>query len=229
MRIVIAEDNALLREGIVLLLTNNGHEVVASCAAGPEVLAALRKHRPDAAVLDVRLPPTFRDEGLRAAVEARCEFPELPILVLSQYVEQTYATQLLAHGARGIGYLLKDRVGRVEHFLEALDRISSGGTALDPEVVTQILSQKAASRPLENLTPREHEVLELMAQGLTNNAIAERLTITERAVSKHIRGVFDKFGLPPDGGNLHRRVLAVLTYLGNAGATGKDGGQQAPG
>ncbi|MYU52211.1 MULTISPECIES: response regulator [Streptomyces] len=213
MRIVIAEDNALLREGMVLLLTINGHEVVATCAAGPEVLPALRTHRPDAAVLDVRLPPTFRDEGLRAAVQARSELPELPILVLSQYVEQAYAAELLAQGARGIGYLLKDRVGRVEQFLEALERIADGGTALDPEVVTEIVSRKAAARPLRSLTPREHEVLEMMAQGLANAAIAERLVVTERAVSKHIRGVFDKLGLPPEGGSVHRRVLAVLAYL----------------
>ncbi|MFE7607630.1 response regulator transcription factor [Streptomyces celluloflavus] len=213
MRIVIAEDNALLREGMVLLLTTNGHEVVATCAAGPEVLPALRTHRPDAAVLDVRLPPTFRDEGLRAAVQARSELPELPILVLSQYVEQAYAAELLAQGARGIGYLLKDRVGRVEQFLEALERIADGGTALDPEVVTEIVSRKAAARPLRSLTPREHEVLEMMAQGLANAAIAERLVVTERAVSKHIRGVFDKLGLPPEGGSVHRRVLAVLAYL----------------
>ncbi|MEU7178432.1 MULTISPECIES: response regulator transcription factor [Streptomyces] len=219
MRIVIAEDNALLREGMVLLLTTNGHEVVATCAAGPEVLPALRTHRPDAAVLDVRLPPTFRDEGLRAAVQARSELPELPILVLSQYVEQAYAAELLAQGARGIGYLLKDRVGRVEQFLEALERIADGGTALDPEVVTEIVSRKAAARPLRSLTPREHEVLEMMAQGLANAAIAERLVVTERAVSKHIRGVFDKLGLPPEGGSVHRRVLAVLAYLDAAATT----------
>lgn len=217
MRIVIAEDNGLLREGIVLLLTSNGHEVVASCAAGPEVLPALRKHRPDAAVLDVRLPPTFRDEGLRAALQARREFPGLPVLVLSQYVEQTYAAELLALGAQGIGYLLKDRVGRVEQFLEALERISAGGTALDPEVVTEILSQRAAAKPMAELTPREHEVLKLMAQGLANGAIAEQLVVTERAVSKHIRNIFDKLGLPPEGGSAHRRVLAVLAYLGNHG------------
>ncbi|MEU8893166.1 response regulator transcription factor [Streptomyces sp. NPDC048442] len=213
MRIVIAEDNTLLREGMILLLTTNGHEVVASCAAGPEVLPALRQHRPDVAVLDVRLPPTFRDEGLRAAVAARVEFPELPILVLSQYVEQAYASELLAGGAHGIGYLLKDRVGRVEQFLEALERITAGGTALDPEVVTEILSRKAAARPLQGLTPREQEVLAMMAQGLANGAIAERLVVTERAVSKHIRGVFDKLGLPPESSSVHRRVLAVLAYL----------------
>ncbi|NED13909.1 response regulator transcription factor [Streptomyces sp. SID9124] len=215
MRILIAEDNALLREGMTLLLTHNGHEVVATCVAGPEIIPALRRTRPDAAVLDMRLPPSFRDEGLRAAVEARREFPELPLLVLSQYVEQAYAAELLALGARGIGYLLKDRVGRVEQFLEALERISEGGTALDPEVVNEIIRQKASTRSLEELTAREHEVLGLMAQGLANGAIGEQLFITERAVSKHIRGIFDKLNLPAEVTSVHRRVLAVLAYLGN--------------
>ncbi|KUM69043.1 response regulator transcription factor [Streptomyces sp. ISL-22] len=215
MRILIAEDNALLREGMTLLLTRNGHEVVATCASGPEIMPTLRRTEPDAAVLDVRLPPSFRDEGLRAAVAARQEFPELPILVLSQYVEQAYAAELLALGARGVGYLLKDRVGRVEQFLEALERISEGGTALDPEVVNEIIQQRASTRSLEGLTAREHEVLELMAQGLANAAIAERLFVTERAVSKHIRGIFDKLNLPAEGTSVHRRVLAVLAYLGN--------------
>ncbi|MEU5822639.1 response regulator transcription factor [Streptomyces sp. NPDC047803] len=215
MRILIAEDNALLREGMTLLLTHNGHEVVATCGAGPEIIPSLRRTRPDAAVLDMRLPPSFRDEGLRAAVAARQEFPGLPLLVLSQYVEQAYAAELLALGARGIGYLLKDRVGRVEQFLEALERISEGGTALDPEVVNEIIRQKASTRSLEELTAREHEVLGLMAQGLANGAIGEQLFITERAVSKHIRGIFDKLGLPAEGTSVHRRVLAVLAYLGN--------------
>ncbi|MFB8212232.1 response regulator [Streptomyces sp. NPDC056010] len=215
MRILIAEDNALLREGMTLLLTHNGHEVVAACVSGPEIMPMLRRTRPDTAVLDVRLPPSFRDEGLRAAVAARQEFPDLPILVLSQYVEQAYAAELLALGARGIGYLLKDRVGRVEQFLEALERISEGGTALDPEVVNEIIQQRASTRSLDGLTAREQEVLELMAQGLANAAIAERLFVTERAVSKHIRGIFDKLNLPPEGTSVHRRVLAVLAYLGN--------------
>ncbi|NEC06294.1 response regulator transcription factor [Streptomyces sp. SID7909] len=215
MRILIAEDNALLREGMTLLLTHNGHEVVAACVSGPEIMPMLRRTRPDTAVLDVRLPPSFRDEGLRAAVAARQEFPDLPILVLSQYVEQAYAAELLALGARGIGYLLKDRVGRVEQFLEALERISEGGTALDPEVVNEIIQQRASTRSLDGLTAREQEVLELMAQGLANAAIAEKLFVTERAVSKHIRGIFDKLNLPPEGTSVHRRVLAVLAYLGN--------------
>lgn len=215
MRILIAEDNALLREGMTLLLTHNDHEVVATCVSGPEIMPMLRRTRPDAAVLDMRLPPSFRDEGLRAAVAARQEFPGLPILVLSQYVEQAYAAELLALGARGIGYLLKDRVGRVEQFLEALERISEGGTALDPEVVNEIIQQRASTRSLDGLTAREQEVLELMAQGLANAAIAEKLFVTERAVSKHIRGIFDKLNLPAEGTSVHRRVLAVLAYLGN--------------
>ncbi|MGQ4487239.1 response regulator transcription factor [Streptomyces sp. 372A] len=215
MRILIAEDNALLREGMTLLLTHNGHEVVGTCVSGPEIMPMLRRTRPDAAVLDVRLPPSFRDEGLRAAVAARQEFPDLPVLVLSQYVEQAYAAELLALGARGIGYLLKDRVGRVEQFLEALERIVEGGTALDPEVVNEIIQQRASARALDGLTAREHEVLELMAQGLANATIAERLFVTERAVSKHIRGIFDKLNLPAEGTSVHRRVLAVLAYLGN--------------
>ncbi|MEU1470261.1 response regulator transcription factor [Streptomyces sp. NPDC005761] len=218
MRIVIAEDNVLLREGLILLLTSSGHEVVADAAAGPEVLPALLEHRPDAAVLDVRLPPTFRDEGLRAAVAARKEMPGLPILVLSQYVEETYAAELLAQGAQGIGYLLKDRVGRVDQFLQALDRVASGGTALDPEVVSQLLTRKASAKPLLSLTPRERQVLELMAQGKANGTIATELVVTERAVSKHIGSIFAKLGLEPDDGSVHRRVLAVLAYLEGNGA-----------
>ncbi|MFF8710715.1 LuxR C-terminal-related transcriptional regulator [Streptomyces sp. NPDC015184] len=218
MRIVIAEDNVLLREGLILLLTSSGHEVVADAATGPEVLPALLEHRPDAAVLDVRLPPTFRDEGLRAAIAARGRLPELPILVLSQYVEETYAAELLAGGAQGIGYLLKDRVGRVDQFLQALDRVAAGGTALDPEVVTQLLTRKASAEPLRSLTPRERQVLELMAQGKANGTIATELVVTERAVSKHIGSIFLKLGLEPDDGTVHRRVLAVLAYLEGKGA-----------
>jgi DNA-binding NarL/FixJ family response regulator len=209
-RIVIAEDNVLLREGLVLLLTTDGHEVAAVAHEGPDVLPALLEHRPDVAVLDVRLPPGFRDEGLRAAIAARKEIPGLPVLVLSQYVEETYAAELLAGGAEGIGYLLKDRVGRVEEFLDALRRVADGGTALDPEVVSQLMSTR--SDPLRALTPREREVLGLMAQGLDNATIATTLVITERSVSKHIGAIFTKLGLPhTDSG--HRRVLAVLAYL----------------
>ncbi|MFJ4768324.1 response regulator transcription factor [Streptomyces uncialis] len=211
MRLVIAEDNALLREGLTLLVTTAGHEVVASVGTGPEVLPALVAHRPDAAVLDVRMPPGFRDEGLRAALAARREIPGLPVLVLSQYVEETYAAELLGGGAGGVGYLLKDRVGRVDEFLDALERVAAGGTALDPEVVTELMSQRRDD-PLGTLTPREREVLHLMAEGHDNATIAATLVITERAVSKHIGNVFLKLGLPPtDTG--HRRVLAVLAYL----------------
>ncbi|WP_406219185.1 LuxR C-terminal-related transcriptional regulator [Streptomyces decoyicus] len=211
MRVVIGEDNALLREGLVLLLTSAGHEVVAVAASGPEVLPALLAHRPDAAVLDVRMPPSFRDEGLRAALAARREIPGLPVLVLSQYVEETYAVELLGGGASGVGYLLKDRVGRVDEFLDALERVAAGGTALDPEVVTELLTRRR-NDPLDVLTPREREVLALMAQGRDNATIAQLLVVSDRAVSKHIGNVFAKLGLPASGSG-HRRVLAVLAYL----------------
>jgi len=213
-RVVIAEDNALLREGLVLLLTSTGHEVIAVVGTGPEILPALLEHRPDAAVLDVRMPPGFRDEGLRAALEARRQLPGLPVLVLSQYVEESYAAELLGGGAAGVGYLLKDRVGRVDEFLDALTRVAAGGTALDPEVVTELLTRRADS-PLDSLTPREREVLKLMAEGHDNTTIAHTLVITERSVSKHIGNVFLKLGLPTSDSG-HRRVLAVLAYLNNA-------------
>jgi DNA-binding NarL/FixJ family response regulator len=212
-RVVIAEDNALLREGLVLLLTSAGHEVVAVAVNGPEILPALLEHRPDAAVLDVRMPPHFRDEGLRAALAARKEIPGLPVLVLSQYVEESYAAELLAGGASGLGYLLKDRVGRVDEFLDALERVAAGGTALDPEVVTELMTRRRDS-PLDPLTPREREVLALMAEGHDNATIAKTLVVTERAVHKHIGNVFLKLGLPQSDSG-HRRVLAVLTYLNN--------------
>ncbi|MEU1512122.1 response regulator transcription factor [Streptomyces sp. NPDC005811] len=214
MRVVLAEDNALLREGLVLLLTSAGHEVAAVVGSGPEILPALLQHRPDAAVLDVRMPPGFRDEGLRAALEARERIPGLPVLVLSQYVEESYAAELLGGGANGVGYLLKDRVGRVDEFLDALQRVAGGGTALDPEVVTELLTRRKDS-PLDQLTPREREVLKLMAEGHDNTTIAGTLVITERSVSKHIGNVFLKLGLPPSDSG-HRRVLAVLAYLNNA-------------
>ncbi|AXG79109.1 LuxR C-terminal-related transcriptional regulator [Streptomyces paludis] len=211
MRVVMAEDNALLREGIVMLLTSAGHEVVAVASSGPEVLPALLAHRPDIAVLDVRMPPGFRDEGLRAALAARERIPGLPVLVLSQYVEETYAAELLAGGASGVGYLLKDRVGRVDEFLDALERVAAGGTALDPEVVKELLARRR-NDPLDELTPREREVLHLMAEGRDNATIASALVVSERAVSKHIGNVFLKLGLPPSDSG-HRRVLAVLAYL----------------
>jgi len=212
-RVLLAEDNALLREGLVLLLTSAGHEVVAVVGSGPEVLPALLEHRPDVAVLDVRMPPGFRDEGLRAALEARERIPGLPVLVLSQYVEESYAAELLSVGASGVGYLLKDRIGRVDEFLDALDRVAVGGTALDPEVVTELLTRRRNS-PLDSLTPREREVLKLMAEGHDNTTIAKTLVVTERAVSKHIGNVFLKLSLPPSDSG-HRRVLAVLAYLQN--------------
>jgi DNA-binding NarL/FixJ family response regulator len=206
---VIAEDNALLREGLILLARTAGHEVDAVAGSGPEIVPALLEHRPDIAVIDVRLPPGYRDEGLRAAIQARKHLPGLPVLVLSQYVEQTYAAELLAAGARGVGYLLKDRIGRVDDFLDALHRVAAGGTALDPEVVSQLMSRRD---PLDPLTPREREVLQLMAEGHDNTTIAATMVITERAVHKHIGNIFRKLGLPPtDSG--HRRVLAVLAYL----------------
>ncbi|MFD8813355.1 response regulator [Streptomyces sp. NPDC059627] len=214
MRVVIAEDNALLREGLVLLLTSAGHEVVAVAGSGPEVVPALLEHRPDVAVLDVRMPPGFRDEGLRAALEARERLPGLPVLVLSQYVEEAYAGELLGGGTSGIGYLLKDRIGRVDEFLDALERVAGGGTALDPEVVAELLTRRKDS-PLDSLTPREREVLSLMAEGHDNATIAGTLVVTERAVHKHIGNVFLKLGLPPSDSG-HRRVLAVLTYLAHA-------------
>ena len=214
MRVVIAEDNALLREGLILLLTSAGHEVVAAARAEPEILPALLERRPDVAVLDVRMPPKFRDEGLRAALEARKQIPDLPVLVLSQYVEQSYAAELLGGGATGVGYLLKDRIGRVDEFLDALDRVAAGGTALDPEVVTELMTRRRGT-PIDSLTAREREVLHLMAEGRDNTTIAETLVITERSVSKHIGNVFLKLSLPPtDSG--HRRVLAVLAYLNSA-------------
>jgi DNA-binding NarL/FixJ family response regulator len=211
MRVVIAEDNALLREGLELLLSHNGFEVADTVGNAPALLEAVAVHRPDIAVVDVRLPPSFRDEGLRAAIQARRRWPGLAVLVLSQYVERVYASELLADGAGGVGYLLKDRVARVEEFIDALRRVAAGGTALDPEVVTELFARDHG-RPLDALTPREREVLALMAQGYANATIAELLVVTERAVSKHIAAIFAKLGLPPtDTG--HRRVLAVLAYL----------------
>ncbi|MFJ8129730.1 LuxR C-terminal-related transcriptional regulator [Streptomyces hydrogenans] len=209
MRIVIAEDNVLLREGLILLLEDVGHEIVAVVGSGPEVVPTLLEHRPDAAVLDVRLPPGFRDEGLRAAIEARRLMPGLPILVLSQYVEESYAAELLGQGASGVGYLLKDRVSRIEEFQQALERVAAGGTALDPDVVSQLMTRRD---PLDALSPREREVLGLMAQGLDNPTIATTLFITERSVSKHIGNILAKLNLPPSDSG-HRRVLAVLAYL----------------
>ncbi len=212
MRIVIAEDDALLREGLALLLGNEGLEVAAAVGDADDFLAAVAGTRPDAAVVDVRLPPTYTDDGLRAAVEARTLVPGLPILVLSSYVEDSYAAELLADGAEGIGYLLKERVGKVEKFLDALHRVVAGGTVMDPEVVSQLMTRRRADDPLRDLTRREREVLSLMAEGHGNLEIADLLVVSETAVSKHIRSIFAKLGLAP-GDSGHRRVRAVLAYL----------------
>jgi DNA-binding NarL/FixJ family response regulator len=211
-RIVIAEDDALLREGLSLVLQGEGFEVASVTDNPVSFLAAVEEHRPDVAVVDVRMPPTHTDEGIRAAVEARRRLPGLAVLVLSAYVEQSFATDLLADGARSVGYLLKERVGRVDTFVEALRRVLDGGTAIDPEVVAQLFAQKRANDPIERLTPREREVLSVMAEGLGNQAIAKRLFITENAVHKHIRNIFLKLGLSPDD-HTDRRVAAVLRYL----------------
>lgn len=214
MRIVIAEDDALLREGLALLLRAEGLEVVATAATPTEFLTAIDAHRPDVAIVDVRMPPTHTDEGIVAAVEARRRQPQLAVLVLSAYVEKTFATELLADGAAGLGYLLKERVGRVEEFLDALHRVSTGGTALDPDVIAQLLARGRPDKRLGRLTAGEREVLALMAQGLGNMAIAERLFVTEGAVHKHIRNIFAKLDLAPTD-QADRRVSAVLRYLDN--------------
>lgn len=212
MRVVIAEDDALLREGLALLLASEGIEVAAATENPTEFLAAVAAQRPDAVIVDVRLPPTFTDEGLRAAVEVRRRVPGLPVLVLSAYVEDSYAGDLLGDAAGGVGYLLKERVGKVATFLDALHQVVAGGTVLDPEVVTQLMVRRRADDPVRTLTPRERDVLALMAEGRTNGGIAAELVVSEPAVSKHIGNIFTKLGLPPaDAG--HRRVLAVLAYL----------------
>jgi DNA-binding NarL/FixJ family response regulator len=211
-RVVLAEDLALLRDGLIRLLEAHDFEVVEAVDNGPSLLRALTTHRPDIAVVDVRLPPTFTDEGLRAAIEARAQVPGLPVLVLSQYVEQLYARELLADRSGGVGYLLKDRVFNVAQFIEAVRQVAGGGTAMDPEVVSQLLSRRAGDRPLAALTAREREVLELMAEGRSNAAIAARMFVTEKAVSKHTNSIFNRLGLPQSEDD-NRRVLAVLAYL----------------
>ena len=212
MRVVLGEDLTLLRDGLIRLLTAYDMEVVAAVDNGPDLLRALVTHRPDVAVVDVRLPPGFTDEGLKAAIEARAQVPGLPVLVLSQHVEQLYAKELLSAGTGGLGYLLKDRISDVRRFIEAVRTVASGGTAMDPEVVSQLLARHARDEPLGRLTPREREVLALMAEGRTNAGIATRLVVTEKAVSKHINNIFTKLNLYPAGDD-NRRVLAVLTYL----------------
>ena len=215
MRTLIAEDSVLLRAGLARLLEDAGHEVVAQVGDGEALLRAVAAEQPDVAVVDVRMPPTHTDEGVRAALVLRSQWPDVGLLVLSQYVEERYATDLLARDSRGVGYLLKDRVADVDDFLEALTRVGSGGTVLDPEVVAQLLVRSRRASPLAGLTPRESEVLALMAEGRSNAAIAAALVVTEGAVEKHVRSIFTRLDLPPDQGD-HRRVLAVLRYLGAA-------------
>ncbi len=212
MRIVIAEDDPLLREGLALLLSAESLDVVATADRPDTFLAAVDRHRPDTVIVDVRMPPTHTDEGIVAAVEARRRHPGLAILVLSAFVEHTFATELLAGGASRVGYLLKERVGRVEEFLSALHRVAGGGTAVDPEVVAQLLARTRPGDALSRLTPRERDVLALMAEGLGNSAIAERLVVTDGAVHKHVRNIFAKLDLAPDD-RADRRVTAVLRYL----------------
>ncbi|ARQ69240.1 response regulator transcription factor [Streptomyces marincola] len=217
MRVVIAEDSVLLREGLTRLLNDRGHEVVAGVGDGEALITAVRRladagAAPDVVVADVRMPPTHTDEGVRAAVQLRQRYPDLGVLVLSQYVEEQYATELIAGSSRGIGYLLKDRVADVGEFVEAVSRVAAGGTALDPEVVAQLLGRSRKQHVLAGLTPREGEVLGLMAEGRTNSAIARQLLVSHGAVEKHVSNIFMKLGLAQSDTD-HRRVLAVLTYL----------------
>jgi DNA-binding NarL/FixJ family response regulator len=220
MRAVIVEDSVLLREGIVALLRENGIDVVAQAEDGPGLQRIVSGHKPDVAICDVRLPPTFSDEGLRAAIEARKRHPDLGVLILSQYVEPVYTAELLASGEAGVGYLLKERVGEVRAFIDAVQRVASGGTALDREVVAELMRARTAGGAddgaLETLTPREREVLELMAEGRSNAAVARALVVSGGAVEKHVRNIFSKLDLPASNDD-HRRVLAVLAFL-RAGA-----------
>jgi DNA-binding NarL/FixJ family response regulator len=211
-RVVIAEDSVLLREGLERLLTENGLEVVGSCQTGDDLLLKARSYSPDVAIVDIRLPPTHNDEGMRAALELRARQPEVGVLVLSQYVELGLALKLLSESAEGAGYLLKDRISDVQEFVEAVRRVAAGGSAIDPIIVSTLLSRRRSDDPLERLTPREREVLELMAEGRSNQGIAERLVITLRAVEKYVSSIFGKLGLPSTGSD-SRRVLAVLLYL----------------
>ncbi|WP_062430514.1 response regulator [Herbidospora daliensis] len=212
MKVVLAEDLHLLREGLVHLLRAHEFDVVAAVESGPELLRALVTHRPDVAVVDVRLPPTFTDEGLQAALAARKQVPGLPVLVLSQHVQQLYARELLADGTGGIGYLLKDRVFNTDQFIDAVRRVAGGGTAMDPDVIAKLMVSNARNEPIARLTPREREVLELMAEGRSNAAIGQRLFLSESAVGKHTASIFGKLDLAPSDDD-NRRVLAVLAYL----------------
>jgi DNA-binding NarL/FixJ family response regulator len=212
LRVVIAEDSSLLREGLARLLGDAGLDVVAKVGDGTALISAAERHSPDIAVVDVRMPPGYRDEGLKAAIEIRRRVPDLPVLVLSQYVEERYGAELLESGAAGVGYLLKDRVADVPDFVAAVRDVASGGTVLDPEVVSQLLSRRRRDQRLASLTPREREVLSLMAEGRSNHAIARALYVTRGAVEKHVKNIFGKLGLAQTDDD-HRRVLAVLTYL----------------
>ncbi len=211
MRVVIGEDSVLLREGVARLLADAGFEVVGQAGDAEDLLRKVRGHKPDVAVIDIRMPPTHVDEGLQAARTIREELPDVGILILSQYVEERYATALLSDGAEGMGYLLKDRVAEIERFTDAVRRVGEGGSALDPEVVAQMVGRR--EEPLAELSPREREVLELMAEGLSNRAIAGRIFVSERAVERHVTSIFSKLGLAATG-EQHRRVRAVLAYLG---------------
>ena len=211
MRVVIAEDSVLLREGLTRLLTDGGFEVAAAVADGSELLRAVGEHRPELVVTDVRMPPTHTDEGIQAALVIRRQYPQIAVLVLSQYVEESYATDLLSAQTSAVGYLLKDRVAQVSDFLDAVRRVAAGGTVLDPEVVAQLMARRR-SDPMDQLTPREHEVLRLMAEGRSNAGIARALKVSHSATEKYISNIFAKLGLPPTGTD-HRRVLAVLKFL----------------
>ena len=212
MRVVIGEDSLLLREGLARLLEETGHDVVAQAGDAEELLRKVGAHKPDLAIVDVRMPPSFTDEGIRAALTIRERWPQIAVLVLSEHVESTYALELFADGTDGLGYLLKQRVSDLDEFADAVSRVAAGGSALDPEVVSHLLGRHRRGDPLDRLTPREREVLGLMAEGRSNHAIAEQLVITERAVEKHVTSIFSKLDLPPTA-EAHRRVLAVLKYL----------------
>ena len=212
MRLLIAEDDALLRAGLELLLQGEGFEVAGSANNAEDLLAAFEPGSADGAVLDVRMPPSFTNEGLRAALDLRAQVPDFPVLVLSSYVEDRYASRLLASGAQGVGYLLKERVGKVGDFVDALRRVLAGGTVMDPEVIAQLFSRRGTQDPVRSLTPREFQVLGLVAEGLGNTAIAQAISVSETAVSKHIGNIFAKLGLSPSDSG-HRRVLAALAYL----------------
>ena len=212
MHVLIAEDSVLLRDGLVRMLSDHGHEVVAAVQDAAELMTLVQRERPDIAILDVRMPPTHTDEGIRAALELRSRWPELAVLVLSQYVEENYASELLSGDLGGVAYVLKDRVTNVGEFIDTIDRVAAGGTVIDPEVVAQLLARTRQREPLSDLSPRERQVLELMAEGRSNGAIASTLVITQRAVEKHVKSIFQKLRLPMADTD-HRRVLAVLRFL----------------